>query len=61
MKDGAVSDERSPENEAILYGNQQQKPQKKKKRTDALRKEVQLPRWFAGTACLRLETCYIKH
>ena len=56
MKGGAVNEDKSPENEAILINEQARRqrnqPWEIKKRFWAhdFRKEVQDPRWFAGTA-----------
>ena len=50
MKGGAVSEERSPEKEAMLKKVNKSLINFTKKKAYDLRNEVQLPRWAAGTA-----------
>jgi len=51
MKGGAVSEERSPENEAMLRTSLcQSSSTTLASETNDLRNELQLPRWAAGTA-----------
>lgn len=50
IKGGAVSEERSPENEAILISGKERGGGGRRNDTHDLRKEDQLPRWATGTA-----------